>query len=164
MTEAISFVLGIAAFVGAIALIGAAWNYLHWLKDGRPNFTQQEQLRIDLLRSQGRTLTGARREVQRSRQSGPVKAMQEIADTEDLLFNPSREDELAAVMPAVSEGILALPNDDPTKQAFIEQMLEADESEMGEKMLAAMRDSNKREKVTAAFSQLIVSANKNSSL
>lgn len=89
------WIIGLIIFVWAI---GAAWNRWWWAKDGRPKLTEAEQLGIDLLRARGFTKTAARRKIIEERNSDLMSQITAIRETEDLLFNPDREDELRELM------------------------------------------------------------------
>lgn len=98
MMTAVIFLAVIGLFVGAVALVGAGWNHWQWVRDGRACFNEHEQLRIDVLRAQGRTLTSARREVMRLRQSPYWQTIQAVRDVDDLLTNPLRGAELQRIV------------------------------------------------------------------
>lgn len=94
MPEGFWFSLIVIAIVAALAGIGALWNHVLWVRDGRPSFTSAEQLRIDVLRAQGRTLSAARRTILAHRGSPFVAEIEAVRDTGDLINNPGREAEL----------------------------------------------------------------------
>lgn len=105
MTTAIIFLAVIGLFVGTVALVGAGWNHWQWVRDGRPSFNVHEQLRIDMLRANGRSATTARREILRLRQSPYLQAIQGIRDVDDLLTNPARGAELRRIIRETSGGL-----------------------------------------------------------
>lgn len=158
MMTTIIYVAAIGLFVGAVALVGAAWNHWQWARDGRPSFSKGELLQIDLLRAQGRTLTSARREVMRLRNSPYRQTMESFRDLDDLLENPAREGELMSMAPALTENLLAASDDNSAKQLFIEGLLSQDQSEGGKKLLASMRDPEKRLHMTSVLAAAIQSA------
>lgn len=89
MKDALVFVAAIAGIVVTVAAIGRLWALAMWVRDGRPKFTASEQLHIDRLRAQGRTQTGARREVLRLRRSPYAASVREIRESGALLGSSS---------------------------------------------------------------------------
>ncbi|WP_428631123.1 hypothetical protein [Sphingopyxis sp.] len=81
-------------FAAVVAGGGALWSYWGWVQSGRPRFTANEQLQIDILRAQGRTLRSARSVVLEQRSSPFIAQIDAIRDTMDLANNPDREGEL----------------------------------------------------------------------
>lgn len=157
MMTAIIFLAVIGLIVGAVALVGAGWDHWQWVRDGRPLFNEHEQLRIDVLRAGGRTNTSARREMLRLRQSPFYQTIQSCRDLDDLIENPAREGELVAMMPALTENLLATCDDDPAKQLFIEGVLSQDQSELGKKLLVAMHEPEKRPHITRLIATAMLS-------
>lgn len=154
--EIVTLVLGAAGLLAAFALIGWGWNYLHWLYDGRPSCTEREWLRIDVLRYQGRSLTGARREVLRARQSVPSVQVDALDEVRDLVLDPDRETEFSSLTPAITQDILSRPNTDSVKQSFVETLLTNKEQDEAKALLSAIRQSDKREHVTGVVSDIML--------
>ena len=110
---AVASVVGSALFLPClIALIGHLWSRQMWVRDGRPIFTKEEQLQIDIRRAQGWTLGSARRQILKLRQSPFVETIRQMRDSEDLIINPAREDELKAIAPHLASNIEENPGSD----------------------------------------------------
>lgn len=157
-----SWAVDVLVFIGLLVLtgvvcwwLGRGWDYLTWVRDGRPQLSQSEELQCSKLVYDGTHPTVARREVVRQRNAGFRQTIDTFRDISDMLHNPDRAQEAAEMLPTMTEAILARSNDDPVNQQLVETFLEQSGHEKAHLFLEAMKDPEQRTAVTGLFTEVV---------
>lgn len=147
-------------WIGAFWFLGNLWDRASWIREGRPVLDEDEQLLADVWIANGWSASLARRKAHGLGKQARWRL--NLLDTQDLMTNPSREEELRLLAPDAIIRLLNMADSEPVKQSAIEtileQQLEGQSDDMSARLLSRMRNPQTRLETTGLLGDLFVSA------